>query len=432
MHSQQIPALGTDVCDDNTQTPNIAAGQSLQGESLSHDVGDTTETESISEHIPSRADESASESHNALKSHESQGLPRIEADEENVAANNTVNIPFPHSPHSENPSIQDPSRQSTSWPIDVNALSDMHLISEESPVNLALSSDLSKECGTHENKSPSLKTSPQSSKPGTPQESPREDQYDDSLNEEQSRRDISEVDDKSIEISISSLDKNDSPERPSSGSEEIIKLDIRGQGVPKFPLPTAKIIFGPPPEGSTVIGPNIEPIPVFPNLLSPFLVGAGDNVKVEEVFDFTEQPSKEPSPDKSLELSDKQSSSSDKFEQNDLLVEELTVDYERKEKDDVKQDEQMGTPQPKSLAPEDMSLSTLTTDYKTICEEYHEKVLVVVHGLWFCACLLCSLALLCILILIVTPMACYILMFYQMHIFIYENISKYCLFLLNN
>ncbi|KAM3956972.1 uncharacterized protein ACR2FA_009020 [Aphomia sociella] len=384
VHSQQIPAPGSVVCDD-TQSSQIDTGQNVAGENPVQDVEQPTDTESISEHIPSNLEDSASDSLNITKTHEPQDLLKIETDPERVSKNNSLNIPYTYTP-SDNPSIQDPSRHSTSWPLDVNAISDMHLLSEESPVNLALSSDLSKDCGTHETISHSVVPTPSSSKPFTPPESPKSDGYSDSLNEPEvssHKSDLPNKDEKSMD-SMSSLDENEkSLDRNSSGSEEIIKLDIRGQGAPKFPLSTAKIIFGPPPEGGTVISQSTEQIPIFPNLLSPFLVGAGDSVKIEEVFDFTEQQSKVPSPDKSLDLSsdnpdksvelspDKQSLSSDKIEQNDLLVEEVIVDNDIKAKGD--KDGASTTPQHNSIPPEDMSLSTLTTDYKTICEGYNEK-----------------------------------------------------------
>lgn len=335
-------------------------------------------------------EDSLTDTDNAHHLQEPQDLLKVETEQEKVSKSNSLNIPFTYSPISENPSSHDPSKQSSSWPIDVNAVSDIHHISEESPVNLALSSDLSKEGCTHE-KTHSTPHTPLASEHESPEESPRSDKYVDSLNEESIQKSLGSEDDKSLELSNSLKE-----ESLSSGSEEIIKLDIRGQGVPKFPLPTAKIIFGPPPEGSTILDP-IETIPVFPNLLSPFLVGAGDGLKMEDMFGFPGQRAKEVSPDKSLEVSpeksfensldkslelslDKQSVSSDKSEQKDLLVEELTVD-DVKEKNEDKQEE---TAQPKSLAPEEtMSFSTMTTDYKTICEEYHVKVLVGILGLCF-------------------------------------------------
>ncbi|XP_022822553.1 sporulation-specific protein 15 isoform X5 [Spodoptera litura] len=383
VHSQQIPTVGSVTNDTET---DIQPTETTEENTISHD-GQESKTESISEHIPSKIEYSTDSDHASR----TQDLLRVEPEEEKAAKNSSLNFPVPCSPVSDNPSTQDPSKVSLSLPLDVNAVSDIHLLSEESPVNLALSSDLSKD--THDKSQMSDQNVPLS-KHDTPNLSPRSDKYHDSLNEESSHKsDVSQHD--SADIS----DKIDSPEKVSSGSEEIIKLDIRGQGVPKFPFPAAKIIFGPPPEGGTVIDSNVEPIPVFPNLLSPFLVGAGDSLKVEEVFD-DQGASKNPSPDKSLHLSpekeslssdktlplsaeqvslstdnslqmspDKQSLSSDKIEA-DLLVEEITVEDELKEKVYDKPEE---SSMPKSMLPEEtMSFSTMT-DYKTICEEYHVK-----------------------------------------------------------
>lgn len=433
MHSQQIPTVGSVTNDTET---DIQPTETTEENTISHD-GQESKTESISEHIPSKIEYSTDSDHASR----TQDLLRVEPEQEKATKNSSLNFPVPHSPVSDNPSTQDPSKVSLSLPLDVNAVSDIHLLSEESPVNLALSSDLSKD--THEKSQMSDPNVPLS-KHDTPNLSPRSDNYLDSLNEQSSHKsDVSKQD--SADVS----DKIDSPEKVSSGSEEIIKLDIRGQGVPKFPFPSAKIIFGPPPEGGTVIDSNDEPIPVFPNLLSPFLVGAGDSLKVEEVFD-DQGASKEPSPDKSLQLSpekeslssdktlplsaeqvslstdnslqmspDKQSLSSDKIEA-DLLVEEITVEDELKEKVYDKPEE---SSMPKSMLPEEtMSFSTIT-DYKTICEEYHVKVLVLIHGFCFCVCL--CFTLICFLVLLLTPMACYVLTFYNVHFLVYENISKY-------
>ncbi|XP_035444329.2 pericentrin isoform X4 [Spodoptera frugiperda] len=384
VHSQQIPTVGSVTNDTET---DIQPTETTEENTISHD-GQESKTESISEHIPSKIEYSTDSDHASR----TQDLLRVEPEQEKATKNSSLNFPVPHSPVSDNPSTQDPSKVSLSLPLDVNAVSDIHLLSEESPVNLALSSDLSKD--THEKSQMSDQNVPLS-KHDTPNLSPRSDNYLDSLNEQSGHKsDVSQHD--SADVS----DKIDSPEKVSSGSEEIIKLDIRGQGVPKFPFPSAKIIFGPPPEGGTVIDSNDEPIPVFPNLLSPFLVGAGDSLKVEEVFD-DQGASKEPSPDKSLQLSpekeslssdktlplsaeqvslstdnslqmspDKQSLSSDKIEA-DLLVEEITVEDEMKEKVFDKPEE---SSMPKSMLPEEtMSFSTMT-DYKTICEEYHVKL----------------------------------------------------------
>lgn len=429
MHSQQIPTIGSVT---NESETGIEASENTEENPISHDVEDS-KTESISEHIPSKIEYSTDSDHASR----TQGLLKVESDQEKASKHSSLNIPFPHSPTSEN-STQDPSKISLSLPLDVNAVSDIHLLSEESPVNLLLS-DLSKE--THEKSH--ISDEKVQSEHNTPNLTPRSDNYLDSLNNESSQKS-----DLSLQDSAENSDKLDSLGKVSSGSEEIIKLDIRGQGAPKFPFPSAKIIFGPPPEGGTVIDSNVELIPVFPNLLSPFLVGAGDNLKIEELFDDREE-SKEPS-DKSLQLSlekeslssdkslglssegqsqssnnslqmspDKQSPSSDKAEA-DLLVEEITVEDELKEKVYEKPEENS---MPKSMAPEEtMSFSTLT-DYKTICEEYHVKVLVVVHGFCFCVCL--CFTLLCFLILLLTPMACYVFAFYNIHFLFYENISKY-------
>ncbi|KAJ0174412.1 hypothetical protein K1T71_009520 [Dendrolimus kikuchii] len=346
VHSQQILTVGSVATDDT----NIDTARNSTVE-RSETQDDESIIESISEHIPSKI-EYSTDSDDAR----AQGLLKVEADQEKVSKNSSLNIPFSHSPASENPSTQEPGKLSPSWP-DVNIASDIHLISEESPVNLALSSD-------KEHKSPEQK----SSNNNTPVQTPRSDNYLDSLNQEVSHNsDISQSD---FNSNNSEKSENDnSLEKLSSGSEEIIKLDIRGQASSKFPFQAAKIIFGPPPEGSDVIEPNIQTMPVFPNLISPFLVGAGDTVKVEEVFEDVE-PCKEDSPEKSIIESPKESIS-DKIEQSDLLVEEILVDDDIKEKEHENNDEKP----PKSIPLEEASLSTLTTEYKTICDEYHTKLI---------------------------------------------------------
>lgn len=425
VHSQQIPVTGTIVADE-TETPEIETGRCTERNNPStQNIENISETESISEHIPTN---SVTESDDVARTSETQDLPNVEADQEKILKLSSLNIPYTHSPLSDNVSIHDPSRQSASWPMDGLA-DDVHPLSEESPVNLALSSDfskeLSKECGDYKQQTQSVPT-PQLSEEDDLKASPKSDQYLDSLNEESSHKsNISIGNDKSL-----NSDK-------SSGSEEIIKLDIRGQGAPKFPFPAAHIIFGPPPEGSDVISPDVEAIPVFPNLLSPFLVGAGENrIKVEEVFDdavmLSKEPSLEqlpelsllkgPSPDQS-DSSDKQSLSSEKAEK-DMLVEELeiyVVDYNTKDNPPIP------TPtQPKSMVLEETtSVSTLTTDYRTICEEYNEKVLVIIEKLCYCMWLLCAVILLCILMLLLMPLACYVFKFYKMHFLVYERVSKY-------
>lgn len=272
---------------------------------------------------------------------------------EQLSRNSSLNIPLSQQKSVNSPNPQDISQHS-SWNLDPNQ-SEAH-ISEESPVILALSSDTSKEVlGTRS-------LSPGSSKHETPDVSSKS-EYIDSLNENVSHKENYNVKDES---NPNEEKQKDSIEQCSSGSEEIIKLDIRGQAAPKFPLQSAKIFFGPPPDGSTIIGPTLDPLPVFQNLLSPCLVGASEGVTVEEVFE--EKASSKASPEKSLTIS--LSSGSDKIEQ-DVLVEEMTIEDEMKEKNYA------ATTPPKSFAPEDISFNTMSTDYKTICEEYHAKVLIV-------------------------------------------------------
>lgn len=346
MHSQQIPGVGAVAIDET-----VSAADSSERETVGQDV-DESQTESISEHIPSKADYSTN-SDNEDKSKEL----RVEVEQEKASKTSPA-MPS-HSPGSENPSTHDPSKLSTSWPLDIN-VSDIHHISEESPVNLALSSDLSKEV-TQDH---SQIESPELSQNYSLHESPKSDNYLDSLNEEPSKK--SDLSRESPKVS------NEQSPAKSSDSEEMIKLDIRGRAASRFTFPTAKIIFGPPPEGSTIIERAVKPIPVFTNLLSPFLVG-GSDIKVEEVCD--DVPLKETSPEKSLDSSPKESLS-DKIEQSDLLIEEMSVEEEiREDKDD--------SLPPKSM-PETTSFSTMTTDYKTICEEYHSKVDTM--GLSLCVC----------------------------------------------
>ncbi|CAH2984305.1 unnamed protein product [Chilo suppressalis] len=375
VHSQQIPTVA--VVNTETELAEHDAGAGAESSSI-YNAETTSETESISEHLPFKVEESLSETDNIDDPNKSEPLLKAETEQEKVTVQNSSNIPVIQTPNSDSPSLQDPNKQSTSWPLDGNAVSDIHHLSEESPVNLAISSDYSREVCSNENVSLPLPDTPKSEGRGSCA-SPLSDKYVDSLNDSIHKSLESDYD-KSLG-QVSDSNKEDFPDGGSSGSEEIIKLDIRGQGAPKFSLPTAKIIFGPPPQGSTILDPNIDPIPVFPNLLSPFLVGAGDTVKVEEIFDFTKEQFKEPSSEKSLELSlDKsieisleKNLSTDKTEQQDLLVEEMIVE-EIIERGDEKHDEPSLTNQPKSFAPEEtMSLSTMTTDYKTICEEFHAK-----------------------------------------------------------
>ncbi|CAH0725448.1 unnamed protein product, partial [Brenthis ino] len=356
VHSQQISSLeavverNTDSEADTTQQTHESQGNDIQ------DVEDVSATESISEHIPFKGEYSITESEpgQSLSQH---GLLKVELNSEQESKS-SLNIPLSHQKNINSPNIQE-SQHSASWNLDANQ-SDVH-ISEESPVILALSSDTSKEL---------LKTKSQSSSSSNhdSDESPRS-EYIDSLNDNSSHQSLDgkENDDNFKEKSNLSMDKGpDSIEQCSSGSEEIIKLDIRGQAAPKYPFQAAKIFFGPPPDGSTIVGPNLEPLPVFQTLLSPCLVGASDGVTVEEVFEEkSECIVKEASPEKSLSPS--VCSVSDKIEQ-DVLVEEMTVE------DEIKEKNYEGTTPPKSFAPEDMSFNTMSTDYKTICEEYHVKL----------------------------------------------------------
>lgn len=363
MHSQQIPGVGAVVIDE------IVSEDTSERETVGQDV-EESQTESISEHILSKAEYSTDDE-------DKNKELSVKVEQENPSKTNPAML-FPCSPASDNASIQDPCKLSTSWPLDVN-VSDIHHISEESPVNLALSSDLSKEV-TQEK---SQIESPKLNDPDSLCESPRSDNYLDSLNEVRSpKSDLSRESPKP--------GNEQSPPR-SSDSEDMIKLDIRGRAAPTFTFPTAKIIFGPPPEGCTIIEPEIKSIPVFPNLLSPFLVGASD-AKVEEVYD--DVPSKETTPALSENSSPKESMS-DKLEQSDLLIEEISVEEElREEKEDSL---------PHKSMPETISFSTMTTDYKTICEEYHGKVDTMMQSrcLVFNKVFLCMLGILNIYICIV-------------------------------
>ncbi|XP_064073507.1 golgin subfamily B member 1-like [Vanessa tameamea] len=351
VHSQQIPTLETLEDVDVNETTNAT-----QEEKNAQDAEDVSGTESISEHIPFKVEYSITESEPGQS--ESHNLLKIESNSANISKHNSLSIPLSNQEIEVSPNQLEISQQS-SWNLDVNQ-SDIH-ISEESPVVLALSSDTSKDV----QKSKSLL----SDKHETPEESPRS-EYIDSLNDNSNNKSIESTNDNNSreKCNLSIDNEPQSLGHCSSGSEEIIKLDIRGQAAPRFPLQAAKIIFGPPPDGSTIIGPNLEPLPMFHNLLSPCLVVANDGVKVEEVFE--DKPSSPKKEALELSLTPSASSASDKIEQ-DVLVEELTVEDEVKEQ--VK--DGTGTVPPKSFAPDDtMSFSTLSTDYKTICEEYHIKL----------------------------------------------------------
>ncbi|XP_047535544.1 golgin subfamily A member 4-like [Vanessa atalanta] len=351
VHSQQIPTLETLEDVDVNETTNAT-----QEEKNAQDAEDVSGTESISEHIPFKVEYSITESEPGQS--ESHNLLKIESNSANISKHNSLSIPLSNQEIEVSPNQLEISQQS-SWNLDVNQ-SDIH-ISEESPVILALSSDTSKDVQKSK--------SPLSDKQETPEESPRS-EYIDSLNDNSNNKSSESTNDNNSreKCNLSIDNEPQSLGHCSSGSEEIIKLDIRGQAAPRFPLQAAKIIFGPPPDGGTIIGPNLEPLPMFHNLLSPCLVVANDGVKVEEVFeDKASSPKKEAL---ELSLTPSASSASDKIEQ-DVLVEELTIEDEVKEQ--IK--DGTGTVPPKSFAPDDtMSFSTLSTDYKTICEEYHIKL----------------------------------------------------------
>ncbi|XP_045537306.1 CAP-Gly domain-containing linker protein 1 [Papilio machaon] len=367
VHSQQIPNMST-VENDESETA-LDTGQNAEGGKSQH-IEDEGETESISEHVPSEIEYSVTESGDVNAGQTSDDLLNVD---KGKTSDNSANVPIPHS---NNSNIEDPSK--LSWNVDVD--NNAH-ISKESPVNLTMSLDskgiltksLSLRSDNNEQKEfkneGSIKSDhshqqldDQKDEVDSPKESLCS-EYLDSLNE-----DVSENSYSNNENSISNTSKHSEHSaqktpRDSSESEEIIKLDIRGHGLPKFPMQAAKIIFGPPPEGSTVIESQITPIPAFQNLLSPFLVVGNEGVKVEEIYDEVGQKSQQLSPEKSP----MESLSSDKTEK-DVLVEEMTVE-------NVKVKDEESPRQLKSIPVEEtVSLSTMTTDYKTICEEYQEKL----------------------------------------------------------
>ncbi|KPJ08067.1 hypothetical protein RR48_04174 [Papilio machaon] len=367
VHSQQIPNMST-VENDESETA-LDTGQSAEGGKSQH-IEDEGETESISEHVPSEIEYSVTESGDVNAGQTSDDLLNVD---KGKTSDNSANVPIPHS---NNSNIEDPSK--LSWNIDVD--NNAH-ISKESPVNLTMSLDskgiltksLSLRSDNNEQKELENEGSIKSDHPDQQLDdqkdevdSPKESlcsEYVDSLNEDVSENSYSSNDNNISNTSKHSEHSAEKTPRDSSESEEIIKLDIRGHGLPKFPMQAAKIIFGPPPEGSTVIESQITPIPAFQNLLSPFLVVGNEGVKVEEIYDEVGQKSQQLSPEKSP----MESLSSDKTEK-DLLVEEMTVE-------NVKVKDEESPRQLKSMPVEEtVSLSTITTDYKTICEEYQEKL----------------------------------------------------------
>ncbi|GBP22507.1 hypothetical protein EVAR_78685_1 [Eumeta japonica] len=348
VHSQQIPSLATDVI--NATEQNSDLNICVETESSQHKHEDNieiSETESISEHIPSKMEYSVSNSEKLSQSKHSSLLlekPKTSEEEE------SLNVQFPHSLLEDNPaSFLEVSRVSSSWPVEVNTL-DAH-IENESPINLSSSGQT--------NEDPI-----ENSKPNECIENDKKEHSD--VNISACGKIIYPYDNKGEIIQVGSKNSSEDLENidESSNSEEIIKLDIRGHAAPRLPLPHAKIIFGPPPVGVDIMQPKVQPIPAFPNLLSPFLVETDDNLKLEEIF-------KNPHEDTETK---KQSIEYpyDKLEQSDLLIEELTVDDSKEKQQFESEDDFVNVPKP-SL-PEDVSFSTLTTDYKTICEEYHTKL----------------------------------------------------------
>ncbi|CAG4982101.1 unnamed protein product [Colias eurytheme] len=353
VHSQQITALGSE------EKPDIDTGQNRQvSQDTSINVESVSEAESISEQIPSKIEYSLSETN--VGHSQSSDLLKVDTNHENISHSVSPNLAISHS-HSISPSAQD-AKQSTSWNIDIDPL-DVH-ISNESPVNLPVSSDTSKDV-------PQPKSESSTSSEQEEIESPKSD-YIDSLNDNGSQKSASKINE--IHIENATHEQGETIEKSSSGSDEIIKLDIRGMGAPKFPLESAKIIFGPPPEGVVMMGPTVGPIPIFP-IVTPQV--DADTLQIDEVLDNRIAKNKEAAviveeifDEKDIQRTSEKSLSSDgseKFEQ-DVLVEELTVGC------DVREKREDGA-QPKSFAPEEtMSFSTMTTDYKTICEEYHVKL----------------------------------------------------------
>lgn len=236
---------------------------------------------------------------------------------------------------------------SNSW-LNQNSATESHNISNESPVNLPLSSELSKATETkqdEESKSSGAKIS----------------------TEKDSNDSITNSDGK---LNTDDFSSNETLEEPSlSNSEEIIKLDIRGTCAPKMKFPVEKIFFGLPPEDSQMSQPNLDQVPVFPSFFQQ-LVGEGDNnalrtPKKGAKEPYSSTPKLEAHPlDHNFETA--------KCDENDLLVEEIIVEDEMVNKEpniQLKMDEI-----PVEMK-EELSFSTMATEYKTLCDDlYHEKV----------------------------------------------------------
>ncbi|XP_047522150.1 golgin subfamily A member 4 isoform X4 [Pieris napi] len=337
VHSKQIATLESEDKVTEINREDIIQVSQLNPTDLDY----VSEAESISEQIPSNVEDSVSESD--VGQSQSRDFLRVPIDHEQTQKNASPHLQISNSP-SISPSAQQ-QKQTTSWHYDTE-YSDFH-ISNESPVNLPLSSDTSKELHREKSDSNSYEI-----------ESPKS--FSDSLNDNVKLNTNS----KSSAGNSSTSIKTEADK--SLSSEDVIKLDIRGKGAPRFPLESAKIIFGPPPDCATII--SSESCTIFP-VLTPLTTEA---IKIKEIFDselgntsegviveeISNQASKETSPDKSL-VSD----TSEK--EQDVLIEEVTIDYVKEKKDD----------QPKSFIPDEtMSFSTMTTDYKTICEEYTVKL----------------------------------------------------------
>lgn len=427
VHSQQIPASETGI----SEPPSINLERET-GRSLS-------ESGSISEHIVSNAEYSLSDVE----------APKLLSVERDDSANSSG---LPHS------SI----KQTSSAHIDPR-IGDLR---DESPVSLPLSSDASKDAVTLEQ---SGDASPHESQEDNSEQ--QTSKYSDSLNNKSDKSSQSERSDRSLHSEKS----EDASEQDSLTGSDVIKLDIRGQGVPKIPLTTSEIIFGLPPEGA-IIEPEL-PNPMYATLLSPIeqLIGqqaassqgsdhqfghtnlmfqltsnlsrvlteealtteggdlvfdpeqikeipsesrllssilAQDSMTIEEIVDESEikddtndetkdmidppivedideldkeQLNIKLPKEKALESQllsptlvkksilieeiDSPNSSLSKIEQSDLLIEEMLVEDTKVE---LEEDQVLFTP--KSLAREEQSFSTLTTEYKTI-EEYNSKLL---------------------------------------------------------
>ncbi|CAH4029833.1 unnamed protein product [Pieris brassicae] len=337
VHSKQIATLESEDKVIEINREDIIQVSQLNPTDLDY----VSEAESVSEQIPSNVEDSISESD--VEQSQSRDFLRVPTDHEQTQKNASPHLQISNSP-SISPSAQQ-QKQTTSWHYDTE-YSDFH-ISNESPVNLPLSSDTSKEI--HREKSDSNSDEIESPK-----------SFSDSLN-----------DNVKLKTNSNSSAGNSSTSIKTEGdkslsSEDVIKLDIRGKGAPRFPLESAKIIFGPPPDCATII--SSEPCTIFP-VITPLTTEA---IKIKEIFDselgntsegviveeISNQASKETSPDKSL-VSD----TSEK--EQDVLIEEVTIDYVKEKKDDHL----------KSFIPDEtLSLSTMTTDYKTICEEYTVKL----------------------------------------------------------